>query len=60
VPSPAADASHAPTAAEEAEGDPAVAPFVPTGPVAQVLPLGAGLVLVGLGLGFLALRLRRS
>jgi hypothetical protein len=32
----------------------------PTGRVLQVLPLGAGLVLIGLGLGFLALRLRRG
>ncbi|MFD8567153.1 hypothetical protein [Streptomyces sp. NPDC059639] len=29
------------------------------GPLADVLPLGAGLLLTGLGLGFLALRLRR-
>ncbi|WP_329134250.1 hypothetical protein OG552_18420 [Streptomyces sp. NBC_01476] len=28
--------------------------------VLRVLPLGAGLVLVGLGLGFFGLRLRRS
>ncbi|NJP43069.1 hypothetical protein [Actinacidiphila epipremni] len=28
--------------------------------VARVLPLGAGLLLVGLGLGFLGLRLRRA
>ncbi|MFI0941099.1 hypothetical protein [Streptomyces sp. NPDC021020] len=28
--------------------------------VRRVLPLGAGMVLVGLGLGFLGLRLRRS
>ncbi|MFJ4712966.1 hypothetical protein [Streptomyces sp. NPDC088785] len=31
----------------------------PGGPLADVLPLGAGLLLTGLGLGFLALRLRR-
>ncbi|WP_327662566.1 MULTISPECIES: hypothetical protein [unclassified Streptomyces] len=30
-----------------------------TGPLVNVLPLGAGLLLTGLGLGFLALRLRR-
>ncbi|MYW68887.1 hypothetical protein GTY65_33145 [Streptomyces sp. SID8379] len=29
------------------------------GPVVNVLPLGAGLLLTGLGIGFLALRLRR-
>ncbi|MER5947406.1 hypothetical protein ABT127_15165 [Streptomyces sp. NPDC001904] len=29
------------------------------GPLVNVLPLGAGLLLTGLGLGFLALRLRR-
>ncbi|WP_353943512.1 hypothetical protein ABII15_18895 [Streptomyces sp. HUAS MG91] len=29
------------------------------GPLVDVLPLGAGLLLTGLGLGFLALRLRR-
>ncbi|MDX3214710.1 hypothetical protein PV318_04000 [Streptomyces sp. ME02-6991-2B] len=32
----------------------------PEGWVLEVLPLGAGLVLIGLGLGFLGLRLRRG
>ncbi|MDX3096365.1 hypothetical protein PV417_17730 [Streptomyces sp. ME19-03-3] len=32
----------------------------PEGRVLEVLPLGAGLVLIGLGLGFLGLRLRRG
>ncbi|GAA2610348.1 hypothetical protein GCM10009863_24910 [Streptomyces axinellae] len=32
----------------------------PSGQVLPVLPLGAGMTLVGLGLGFLALRMRRS
>lgn len=38
----------------------ATSPFDRGGPVMRMLPLGAGLVLVGLGLGFLGLRLRRS
>ncbi|MCX5532584.1 hypothetical protein OG785_18710 [Streptomyces sp. NBC_00006] len=43
-----------PTAPEgQAVGEPG------TGPLVNVLPLGAGLLLTGLGLGFLALRLRR-
>ncbi|MET9873123.1 hypothetical protein ABZZ36_00570 [Actinacidiphila glaucinigra] len=32
----------------------------PVGRVLEVLPLGVGLVLIGLGLGFLGLRLRRG
>ncbi|MFF3562293.1 hypothetical protein ACFYXS_19860 [Streptomyces sp. NPDC002574] len=32
----------------------------PTGRVLEVLPLGAGLLLIGLGLGFLGWRLRRG
>ncbi|MCM2420493.1 hypothetical protein [Streptomyces sp. RKAG293] len=52
APAPAAAASVAPAVDEEA-GD-------PVGRAVSVLPLGAGLALVGLGLGFLGLRLRRS
>lgn len=51
APAPAGP-SVAPTVDEEA-GD-------PVGRAVSVLPLGAGLALVGLGLGFLGLRLRRS
>ncbi|MFJ9176833.1 hypothetical protein [Streptomyces sp. NPDC102360] len=42
-----------PTPARQAVGGPGARPLV------NVLPLGAGLLLTGLGLGFLALRLRR-
>ncbi|MEB8344178.1 hypothetical protein [Streptomyces endophyticus] len=42
-----------PAPARQAVGEPGAAPLV------NVLPLGAGLLLTGLGLGFLALRLRR-
>lgn len=51
APAPAGP-SVAPTVSEEA-GD-------PIGRAVSVLPLGAGMALVGLGLGFLGLRLRRS
>ena len=51
APSPAAHA--------RSDGGEATSPFDPDGPVMRVLPLGAGLILVGLGLGFLGLRLRR-
>ncbi|MGA4840741.1 hypothetical protein [Streptomyces sp. G45] len=50
-PPPAADAAE-PVGARTATGP----PF----PGLRVLPLGAGLVLIGLGLGFLGLRLRRT
>ncbi|WP_202234868.1 hypothetical protein [Actinacidiphila reveromycinica] len=51
--------SHAPAGAAPEQAGQAV-PFVTAGrPVPRVLPLGAGLVLVGLGLGFLGWRLRR-
>ncbi|MGW1025495.1 hypothetical protein ACWD4J_17620 [Streptomyces sp. NPDC002577] len=49
-----------PTGTPEATPDPAGQAAGPTGPVMGVLPLGTGLVLVGLGLAFLALRLRRD
>ena len=50
--------SHAAHARSD-EGEQAASPFDPDGPVMRVVPLGAGLMLVGLGLGFLGLRLRR-
>ncbi|MEV0441920.1 hypothetical protein AB0I84_08250 [Streptomyces spectabilis] len=50
-PPPAADAAE-PFARRTATGPPI--------PGLRVLPLGAGLVLIGLGLGFLGLRLRRG
>ncbi|MER5178683.1 hypothetical protein ABT009_09980 [Streptomyces sp. NPDC002896] len=49
-----------PTASADATPDPRGQAAGPTGPVLGVLPLGTGLVLVGLGLAFLALRLRRG
>ncbi|OAH14925.1 hypothetical protein STSP_17620 [Streptomyces jeddahensis] len=49
-----------PTATADASPDPDRQAAGPAGPVLGVLPLGAGLVLVGLGLAFLALRLRRG
>ncbi|WP_241267055.1 hypothetical protein [Streptomyces scabichelini] len=44
------------------EPSPHAAPPAPTEPVLRILPLGSGLVLMGLGLGlaFLALRVRRG
>ncbi|MFI0895368.1 hypothetical protein [Streptomyces sp. NPDC020983] len=55
APPPAPATLPAPAAAH---GDPS--PAAVRGPrVLRVLPLGAGMVLVGLGLGFLGLRLRR-
>ncbi|MGA4850091.1 hypothetical protein ACOBQB_29050 [Streptomyces sp. G5(2025)] len=36
------------------------APTEPVLPALRVLPLGGGLILIGLGLGFLGLRLRRD
>jgi hypothetical protein len=44
---------------EPQDQGPAAVP-APVGRVLEVLPLGAGLVLIGLGLGFLGLRLRRA
>ncbi|MFD7434922.1 hypothetical protein [Streptomyces sp. NPDC059861] len=50
-----------PGAADEDEDVQAVPGADPSGPVLRILPLGSGLVLIGLGLGlaFLALRVRR-
>ncbi|MEV7995871.1 hypothetical protein AB0O67_29445 [Streptomyces sp. NPDC086077] len=50
-----------PGAADEGEDVQAVPGTDPSGPVLRILPLGSGLVLIGLGLGlaFLALRVRR-
>jgi hypothetical protein len=48
-----------PPADEPVSGVPAAA-GAPAGPVLPVLPLGAGLASLGLGLAFLALRLRRN
>ncbi|WP_405584307.1 hypothetical protein [Streptomyces sp. NBC_01190] len=57
----AADAPTVPKAAAQAE-PPAdgrsVAAAVPVQRALRVLPLGAGLLMVGLGIGFLGLRLR--
>ncbi|GGV50147.1 hypothetical protein GCM10010277_44740 [Streptomyces longisporoflavus] len=57
-PAPADNAEEQPTtkttgAAREAAAEPVF-------PGLRVLPLGSGLVLIGLGLGFLAVRLRRG
>ncbi|MFD7294284.1 hypothetical protein ACFV9W_13445 [Streptomyces sp. NPDC059897] len=52
-PRPERPASERPDSARQAVGEPGARPLV------NVLPLGAGLLLTGLGLGFLALRLRR-
>lgn len=49
-------AAHRDTAADPTER----APVGPVLPNLRVLPLGGGLVLIGLGLGFLGLRLRRG
>ncbi|MFC4034231.1 hypothetical protein ACFO3J_22540 [Streptomyces polygonati] len=40
-------------------GRPAASAYAPTRRAMRVLPMGVGLVLVGLGFGFLGLRLRR-
>ncbi len=48
--------AHRDTASDPAERTP-VGPVLPN---LRVLPLGGGLVLIGLGLGFLGLRLRRG
>ncbi|NDZ99692.1 hypothetical protein G3I28_10130 [Streptomyces sp. SID10116] len=53
VPTPVA---HRDTASDPTERPP-VGPVLPN---LRVLPLGGGLVLIGLGLGFLGLRLRRG
>lgn len=45
--------------AQREEGGQAASPLGRGRPVMRMVPLGAGLVLVGLGLGFLGLRLRR-
>lgn len=42
-----------------AEQEPSASTYQPGRRVLRVLPLGAGLMLIGLGLGFLGLRLRR-
>ncbi|MFD8071750.1 hypothetical protein OG937_23020 [Streptomyces sp. NBC_00510] len=49
-----------PVHVEEPQDQGPAAVQVPVGRVLEVLPLGAGLVLIGLGLGFLGLRLRRG
>ncbi len=49
-----------PVHVEEPQDQGPAAGQVPVGRVLEVLPLGAGLVLIGLGLGFLGLRLRRG
>ncbi|WP_333766550.1 hypothetical protein [Streptomyces sp. IBSBF 2435] len=46
-------------AAPEAEQQGSASSYGPGRRVLRVLPLGAGMMLVGLGLGFLGLRLRR-
>ncbi|WP_329176758.1 hypothetical protein [Streptomyces sp. NBC_01477] len=46
-------------AAPEAEQQGSASSYEPGRRVLRVLPLGAGMMLVGLGLGFLGLRLRR-
>ncbi|MPY42391.1 hypothetical protein FNH04_21535, partial [Streptomyces phyllanthi] len=45
-----------------ADADPVTRPGAGDGPVLRALPLGSGLILIGLGLGlaFVALRVRRS
>ncbi|MEV0253244.1 hypothetical protein AB0H82_03065 [Streptomyces sp. NPDC050732] len=53
MPTPAAHRN----SAWEPTGQPPAGPVLPN---LRVLPLGAGLVLIGLGLGFLGLRLRRG
>lgn len=65
-PDPAAD-SPAPSPAATPAAEPAPAPDSDSDSVygtarraMRVLPLGAGFALVGLGLGFLALRMRRN
>lgn len=64
-PTPDGDAGSRPSAPvpvhleEPQDQGPAAVP-APVGRVLEVLPLGAGLVLIGLGLGFLGLRLRRA
>ncbi|MBO1333531.1 hypothetical protein J3486_20060 [Streptomyces sp. VRA16 Mangrove soil] len=60
VPPSPAGTSPAPRRTERpAAADQYVLPRGFDGPVVNVLPLGAGLLLTGLGLAFLALRLRR-
>lgn len=54
-PAPTTAPPAAPVTGREGSASP-----VMSGPVLRVLPLGAGLLLVGLGLGFLGLRLRRA
>ncbi|MFG1805484.1 hypothetical protein [Streptomyces sp. NPDC049040] len=49
----------APTAPGTGQQEPSAPSYQPGRRVLRVLPLGAGLTLVGLGLGFLGLRLRR-
>ncbi|CAM5575653.1 hypothetical protein SALBM135S_05457 [Streptomyces alboniger] len=52
-----------PAAAAHRDAVPGGTPRAPAGPVLprlRVLPLGGGLLLIGLGLGFLGLRLRRG
>lgn len=49
-----------PVRVEEPQDQGPAAVRAPVGRVLEVLPLGAGLVLIGLGLGFLGLRLRRG
>ncbi|MFF3251391.1 hypothetical protein ACFYWP_10375 [Actinacidiphila glaucinigra] len=49
-----------PVHVEEPQDQGPAAVRAPVGRVLEVLPLGAGLLLIGLGLGFLALRLRRG
>jgi len=59
---PARTAAASPTAPDGEDGpdQQSASVYEPARRVLRVLPLGAGLALVGLGLGFLGLRLRRS
>ncbi|WP_159450240.1 hypothetical protein [Actinacidiphila paucisporea] len=55
-PTPAPSASVAPGVGQQ---EPSASSFASGRRVVRVLPLGAGMLMVGLGLGFLGLRLRR-
>jgi hypothetical protein len=59
-PTPTAAADPTAAVGEGGSGRQSAAVYEPARRVLRVLPLGAGLALIGLGLGFLGLRLRRS